>query len=157
MNWVAPSCFARIEGTAVNEKEQPRPSITQGQIIGVTLGNALEYYDFLVFSFFALQIGHCVFPSDSPTVSLLSALATFGAGFLTRPLLGFGVSTIEHLPYCVSRWWRSSQIRTLFRSTPTMLVRERLSSVSVWQVEPTLVDGVRYRGAFYDDDKRTIW
>jgi MHS family citrate/tricarballylate:H+ symporter-like MFS transporter len=52
----------------------------------VTLGNALEFYDFLVFSFFALQIGHCFFPSGNPTVSLLSALATFGAGFLTRPL-----------------------------------------------------------------------
>jgi len=52
----------------------------------VTLGSALEFYDFLVFSFFAVQIGQCFFPNGNPTVSLLSALATFGAGFLTRPL-----------------------------------------------------------------------
>jgi MFS family permease len=52
----------------------------------VTLGSALEFYDFLVFSFFAVQIGQCFFPNGNPTVSLLSALATFGAGFLMRPL-----------------------------------------------------------------------
>lgn len=30
---------------------------TGAQLAGVTLGNALEFYDFLVFSFFAVQIG----------------------------------------------------------------------------------------------------
>ena len=55
-------------------------------MLGVTLGNALEFYDFLVFSFFAVQIGQCFFPATSPQSSLLAALATFGAGFLTRPL-----------------------------------------------------------------------
>lgn len=59
---------------------------TPGQVVGVTLGNALEFYDFLVFSFFAVQIGHSFFPTTNPTTSLLAALATFWAGFLTRPL-----------------------------------------------------------------------
>ncbi len=53
---------------------------------GVACGNALEFYDFLTFAFFATQIGRTFFPSDDPTASLLASLATFGAGFLTRPL-----------------------------------------------------------------------
>ena len=59
---------------------------TGAQLVGVTLGNALEFYDFLVFSFFAVQIGQCFFPAASQQTSLLSALATFGAGFFMRPL-----------------------------------------------------------------------
>jgi MFS family permease len=50
------------------------------------MGNALEFYDFLIFSFFAVQIGQTFFPATNPVNSLLAALATFGAGFLTRPI-----------------------------------------------------------------------
>jgi MHS family citrate/tricarballylate:H+ symporter-like MFS transporter len=59
------------------------------QIAGVVAGNALEFYDFLTFSFFAIDIGKAFFPSNDPTTSLLASLATFGAGFLTRPLGAF--------------------------------------------------------------------
>jgi MFS transporter, MHS family, citrate/tricarballylate:H+ symporter len=54
----------------------------------VVVGNALEFYDFLVFTLFAVQIGRCFFPSRDPSSSLLLSLGTFGAGFLTRPLGG---------------------------------------------------------------------
>ncbi len=64
------------------------PRITAAQVAGVTLGNALEFYDFLIFTFFAVEIGHTFFPAANPQSSLLAALATFGAGFLTRPLGG---------------------------------------------------------------------
>lgn len=59
------------------------------QVGAIVVGNALEFYDFLTFSFFAVQIGATFFPSQNPTSSLLAALATFGAGFLTRPLGAF--------------------------------------------------------------------
>src|SRR3984957_4203774 len=55
-------------------------------VLAVALGNAVEFYDFVSYAFFAAQIGRAFFPSDSPTSSLLASLATFGAGFLTRPL-----------------------------------------------------------------------
>lgn len=55
-------------------------------VAAVVSGNALEFYDFLTYAYFALQIGRTFFPSDDPTLSLLASLATFGAGFLTRPL-----------------------------------------------------------------------
>lgn len=64
----------------------PRAPITRAQIAGVTLGNALEFYDFLVFAFFAVQIGRSFFPAADPQTSLLATLATFGAGFITRPV-----------------------------------------------------------------------
>lgn len=58
-------------------------------VAAVTVGNAIEFYDFVTYAFFATQIGHAFFPSDTPGGSLLAALATFGAGFLTRPLGAF--------------------------------------------------------------------
>jgi MFS family permease len=54
--------------------------------VTVFIGNGLEFYDFLTYSYFAVYIGRAFFPSDDPTTSLLASLATFGAGFLTRPL-----------------------------------------------------------------------
>jgi MFS family permease len=59
------------------------------QVLAVVVGNGLEYYDFVTFAFFASQIGRTFFPSNTPGVSLLASLATFGVGFLTRPLGAF--------------------------------------------------------------------
>ena len=59
------------------------------QIAAVAAGNALEFYDFVTYAFFAVQIGRSFFPSHAPDASLLASLATFGAGFLTRPLGAF--------------------------------------------------------------------
>ncbi|MBN9588116.1 MAG: hypothetical protein BGN85_06055 [Alphaproteobacteria bacterium 64-11] len=67
---------------------QQQRTLTIGQIGAVIAGNALEFYDFLTFSFFAVQIGQAFFPSTDSTFSLLATLATFGVGFLTRPLGG---------------------------------------------------------------------
>ena len=56
------------------------------QVAAVAAGNALEFYDFVTYAFFAVQIGRSFFPARTPTGSLLASLATFGAGFLFRPL-----------------------------------------------------------------------
>jgi MFS family permease len=56
------------------------------QVLAVVVGNGLEYYDFVTYAFFAAQIGRTFFPSNVPGTSLLASLATFGVGFLTRPL-----------------------------------------------------------------------
>lgn len=55
-------------------------------VAAVVAGNALEFYDFLTYSYFAVYIGRAFFPSKDPTSSLLLSLATFGVGFLTRPV-----------------------------------------------------------------------
>ena len=55
-------------------------------VLAATAGAALEFYDFVTFSFFAIQIGDSFFPSNDRYVSLMGSLATFGAGFLSRPI-----------------------------------------------------------------------
>ena len=62
------------------------PSLSGRQAAAIAVGNGLEFYDFVTYAFFATQIGHTFFPSKTPGLSLLSSLATFGVGFLTRPL-----------------------------------------------------------------------
>src|SRR5690242_20027390 len=64
-----------------------RSALTAKQIGAVAAGNALEFYDFVTYSFFAVQIGRSLFPGDS-SQSLILSLATFGVGFVSRPLGG---------------------------------------------------------------------
>ena len=64
------------------------PKLSRPQLAAVLAGNALEFYDFLIFGFFAVQIGDALFPPGDATRKLLLTLATFGVGFLTRPLGG---------------------------------------------------------------------
>ena len=62
------------------------PPITPRQVAAAVIGNALEFYDFTIYAFFAVQIGHNFFPNHSPFIGLMLSLATFGAGFILRPL-----------------------------------------------------------------------
>ena len=62
-------------------------------ILAVTIGNMLEFYDFITYSFFAIQIGHTFFPAQSQFGSLMLSLATFGAGFITRPIGGLVIGS----------------------------------------------------------------
>src|SRR6201996_4348524 len=54
--------------------------------IAVGIGNFMEWFDFAIYGYFAAIIGHTFFPSSAPGVSLLSSLAVFAVGFLSRPL-----------------------------------------------------------------------
>ncbi|MEJ1967585.1 MAG: MFS transporter [Rhizomicrobium sp.] len=73
---------------ATAEQAMPEARIRRRAILAATVGNALEFYDFITYAFFAIQIGHAFFPSHSAYGSLMLSLATFGAGFITRPLGG---------------------------------------------------------------------
>jgi MFS transporter, MHS family, citrate/tricarballylate:H+ symporter len=56
------------------------------KMLSVGVGNALAFYDFMVFAFFALQIARTFFPESQTSSGLLFSLAVFGLGFFTRPL-----------------------------------------------------------------------
>jgi MFS family permease len=58
-------------------------------IAAAVAGNALEFYDFVTYAFFAVQIGRTFFPAQNPYASLMLSLATFGVGFITRPVGAF--------------------------------------------------------------------
>ncbi|MDF3880951.1 tricarballylate/proton symporter TcuC [Cupriavidus basilensis] len=55
-------------------------------VFRVVSGNFLEMYDFMVYGFYAAAIAKTFFPSGNEFASLMLSLATFGAGFLMRPL-----------------------------------------------------------------------
>jgi MFS transporter, MHS family, citrate/tricarballylate:H+ symporter len=65
-----------------------RGGLGRRSILAATIGNALEFYDFITYGFFAIQIGHAFFPAQSAYASLMLSLGLFGAGFVTRPLGG---------------------------------------------------------------------
>ena len=63
-----------------------KPQSKFSTVIRVTSGNFIEMYDFFIFGFYATYISKAFFPSDSEYASLMLTFATFGAGFLMRPL-----------------------------------------------------------------------
>lgn len=50
------------------------------------IGNVLEWYDFALYGYFAPVLAALFFPSEQPSLSLLSAFGVFAIGFLARPL-----------------------------------------------------------------------
>ncbi|VVE87231.1 MFS transporter [Pandoraea bronchicola] len=55
-------------------------------IVSASIGNALEWFDLVVYGFFAVTIAKLFFPTGNDTVSLLLTLGTFGVSFFMRPL-----------------------------------------------------------------------
>ena len=64
----------------------PLPSRRWKAVTAASVGNALEWFDFVIYGFFAVTIGKLFFPSNSDVESLLVAFATFGITFFVRPL-----------------------------------------------------------------------
>ena len=73
---------------AVSLGAAPAPRTRRSAVVAALVGNYLEFSDFLAFALFAVPIGRAFFPAANPEGSLLLSLATFGIGFLTRPLGG---------------------------------------------------------------------
>ena len=55
-------------------------------IVAATIGNILEWFDFLVYGFFAATLAEVFFPASNPTVSLLITFGAFGLSYVVRPL-----------------------------------------------------------------------
>jgi MHS family proline/betaine transporter-like MFS transporter len=56
------------------------------EIAAASIGNALEFYDLLIYGYFAIVIGKQFFPASDEATSLLLSVASFGVSFVTRPL-----------------------------------------------------------------------
>ena len=70
--------------TTNTDPREKRPS--RNEVFAVTLGAAVEFFDFSAYATFAVLIGNAFFPSHSPVISLLLSVAVFGIGFIVRPL-----------------------------------------------------------------------
>ena len=55
-------------------------------IMAASVGQFFELYDFSIYGFFAPEIGRAFFPAADPLTSLIAAFATYGVGFLMRPV-----------------------------------------------------------------------
>src|SRR5271163_5145484 len=54
------------------------------------IGSALEYYDFFIYATAAsLIFPQIFFPSQNPTVAIIASLATYGVGYVARPIGAF--------------------------------------------------------------------
>src|SRR3954464_10915107 len=54
------------------------------------IGSALEYYDFFIYATAAsLIFPQIFFPSGNPTVAIVASLATYGVGYVARPIGAF--------------------------------------------------------------------
>jgi MFS family permease len=66
-------------------KHQSRKAAASGWI-----GSALEYYDFFIYaSAAALIFPEIFFPSGNPTIAIVASLATYGVGYVARPIGAF--------------------------------------------------------------------
>ena len=55
-------------------------------LAAASIGNALKWYDILVYGYFAVTISRLFFPNSDPTTALLLTFGTFGVSYLVRPL-----------------------------------------------------------------------
>jgi MHS family alpha-ketoglutarate permease-like MFS transporter len=72
------------------------PQTTQSRvwsIVGGSLGNLVEWYDWYVYSAFSLYFAGAFFPKGSLTAQLLNTAGIFAIGFLMRPIGGWLMGT----------------------------------------------------------------
>ncbi len=72
--------------TATTMGKSTRDARRVRAVAAASIGNALEWFDFIIYGFFAITMAKLFFPTDNEAVSLLLALATFGVPFFMRPL-----------------------------------------------------------------------
>src|SRR5215469_10620378 len=65
---------------------EPQPPSMRRLIVAATIGNIFEWFDFVVYGFFAVTIAEVFFPTGSQTISLLVTFGAFGLAYLIRPL-----------------------------------------------------------------------
>jgi len=72
-----------MAGTA---DRSPDDAVARKAIAAASFGNAMEWYDFSVYAFFASYLAQNFFRPGDPTSALISTFVVFGAGFVARPL-----------------------------------------------------------------------
>src|SRR5438477_4394069 len=72
--------------TLAPQTASPAPPSMHRMIVAAMIGNVLEWFDFVVYGFFAVTIAEVFFPTNNPTVSLLITFGAFGLAYFVRPL-----------------------------------------------------------------------
>jgi len=77
---------AHIGGTV--DSTEMSHATRRRQLMAASIGNVMEYYDFVVYAYLATTIAAKFFPNENAVVALLASFAAFGVGFLARPVGG---------------------------------------------------------------------
>ena len=67
-------------------RTNPEKSARHGDIVAVSIGNALDWFEIVVYGYFAGIISTLFFPTNAAGVALLLTFLTFGVTFVVRPL-----------------------------------------------------------------------
>ena len=104
------------------------------------LGGALEFYDFIIFVFFAVVIGQLFFPPDMPDwLRQAQTFGIFAAGYLARPLGGI---VMAHYGDLLGRK-RMFMLSILLMATPTLLIGLLPTYASIGIAAPLLLLALR--------------
>ncbi|WP_256644895.1 MFS transporter [Thermomonas paludicola] len=106
----------------MTENTASAPGLSRQQLKTLTLaalGGALEFYDFVIFVFFATTMGALFFPADTPQwLTLVQTFGIFAAGYLARPLGGVLMAHFGDL----SGRKRMFMLSILLMAVPTLLM-----------------------------------
>lgn len=80
--------FKRRHDLAIDDVTLVDRSAVNRAVGAAALGNAMEWFDFGVYGYIAVTLGHVFFPGSDPTAQLIATLATFTVAFLMRPIGG---------------------------------------------------------------------
>jgi MFS transporter, MHS family, proline/betaine transporter len=75
-----------MPSSAASSRTAPLEMTLRRVIVAASIGNVLEWFDFVVYGFLAVTISQVFFPTGDPTVSLLVTFGAFGLAYLVRPL-----------------------------------------------------------------------
>ncbi|MFF5314071.1 glycine betaine/L-proline transporter ProP [Streptomyces massasporeus] len=84
----APASLVKSRTAKAPDPTVTDPALVKRAVKAAALGNAMEWFDFGVYSYIAVTLGKVFFPSGNPTAQLLSTFGAFAAAFLVRPLGG---------------------------------------------------------------------
>ena len=103
------------------------------------VGNALDWYDFVAYGYFAPIFASQFFPSDNRLTSLIAAFGVFALGFLMRPLGGI---LIGHIGDIYGR--RPALILSItLMAVPTTLITILPTFASIGLLAPVLLTLLR--------------
>ena len=99
-------------------------------LIAGAIGNAIEFYDFIVYAYLAHYFASHFFPSDEPVTALIASYGGFAAGMLMRPLGGVLIGSIGDK---IGRKM-ALQISVLMISLPTFVIGflPTYDSIGLW-------------------------
>ena len=140
---------------AINAASRPLTKQDYKTLSLAALGGALEFYDFIIFVFFANAIGQLFFPPEMPEwLRLLQTFGIFAAGYVVRPLGGI---VMAHFGDLLGRK-RMFTLSILMMAVPTLLIGLLPTYATIGLAAPLLLLLMRvFQGAAVGGEVPGAW